>query len=206
MATVTNIGTLKTEIAAYLYDRTDLTSQIPNFIDMAQRRIFRVLQCEDNEKVQSGTIVANSYSVPADYKSLRYIMVNDLPLQSISDIELRSRLKQRPAAGEPSAFSRINNEFIFHPPPDSSYDIDLYYYADLSSDVTDDAATNGVLTAHPDLYLWGSLLMAAPYLNEDDRIATWIGFYDSTLQTINEATFDQEYSGSNLAVSSAYGG
>jgi hypothetical protein len=205
MATVTDIGTLKAEIAAYLYDRSDLTAQIPNFIDMAQKRLFRVLQCQENEKLASGTLPANEYALPADYKALRYILVNDKPMESVSDIELRSRLKNQPGNGEPSAFSRIDTKWIFHPPPDDTYDINLYYYADLSSDVTSDVATNAVLTAYPDLYVWGSLLMAAPYLNEDNRIGTWKALYDDTLQTINERTFDQEYSGSNISVRNAYG-
>ena len=86
----------------------------------------------------------------------------------------------------------------------AAYSINLYYYADLSSDVTDDTATNLVLTAYPDLYLWGSLLMAAPFLNEDDRIGTWKGLLDDTMNTISERNFDEEYSGSNLTVSSVY--
>ncbi len=206
MAIVSDIGTLKAEIATYLYDRSDLTANIPNFIDMAQKRLFRVLECPENEAEATDTLLSNSYSRPANYKSLRYIMVNDQPLTKISDIDLRMRLKNRPAGGEPDSFSRINSVFIFHPPPDDTYTIDLYYYADLSVDVTSDVATNDVLEAYPDLYLWGSLMMAAPYLNEDDRIATWSGLYEQTMQSINERTFDQEYSGSNISVGNAYAG
>ena len=59
MAIVTDIGTLKSEVAAYLYDRTDLTNQIPNFISMAQKRLFRVIQCRENEAQIVGTIGSN---------------------------------------------------------------------------------------------------------------------------------------------------
>lgn len=204
MAIVTNIGTLKAEVAAYLYDRTDLTAQIPNFISMAQKRLFRVLQCRENEAQIVGSIAGNTYTVPANYESLRYLMVNDTPLDSITERDLRTRLKDLPALGEPNAFARIQTQWMFHPPADAVYSINLYYYADLSSDVTDDAATNLVLTAFPDLYLWGSLLMAAPFLNEDERIGTWKGLYDDTLNTIRERNSDEEYSGSNLTVSSVY--
>ena len=204
MAIVSDIGTLKAEIAAYLYDRTDLTSQIPNFISMAQKRLFRVLQCRENEVQIAGAISGNAYTVPANYESLRYLLVNDTPLESITERDLRTRLNDRPAVGEPNAFARIQTQWLFHPPADAAYSINLYYYADLSSDVTDDTATNLVLTAYPDLYLWGSLLMAAPFLNEDDRIGTWKGLLDDTMNTISERNFDEEYSGSNLTVSSVY--
>ena len=204
MAIVTDIGTLKSEVAAYLYDRTDLTNQIPNFISMAQKRLFRVLQCRENEAQIVGTIGSNAYTVPANYESLRYLLVNDRPLDSITERDLRTRLHNRPAVGAPNAFARIQTQWIFHPTADADYSINLYYYADLSSDVSDDAATNLVLTAFPDLYLWGSLLMAAPFLNEDDRIGTWNALYDNTLNTIRERNSDEEYSGSNLTVSSVY--
>jgi len=204
MAIVSDIGTLKTEITSYLYDRTDLASQVPNFIDMAQARIFRVLKCRENEAVSSGSLVTNSYTVPSDYRSLKYMLVNDLPLDAVSESELRLRLKNESAGGEPKVFCRINNAFVFHPAPDATYDIDLYYYADVSSDVTSDTATNSVMTTHPDLYVFGSLMMAAPYLNEDERIPTWEKYYMDTLTMIVENTSDELYSGSPIQVQAVY--
>jgi hypothetical protein len=204
MAIVTNIGTLKQELQSYLYDRLDLADKLPNFIDMAQKRIFRVLQSRENEAQFTSPLPGSGYPVPLDYTSLKYLLVNGVPMTSITARNLKSRISNTPAVGMPNSFARINDAFQFHPPADSFYDVELYYYADLSSDVTDDAATNDVLTTYPDLYLWGSLLMAAPFLNEDERLGTWSGLYDDTLRIISEEVFDEEHSGSNLSVSSVY--
>jgi len=204
MAIVTNIGTLKKEIQSYLYDRSDLNDKIPNFISMAQKRIFRVLQCRENEAQKVSPLPGSGYPVPLDYTSLKYLLVNDAPMTSITARNLRSRVSAAPAVGMPTAFARIDGTFHFHPPADAFYPVELYYYADLSVDVNDDSATNAVLTTYPDIYLWGSLFMAAPFLNEDERMGTWKGLYDDAMQGISAEVFDEEFSGSNLSVSSVY--
>ena len=201
---ITDMGTLKQEVQSYLYDRLDLADKIPSFIDMAQKRIFRVLQCRENEAQFTSLLPGSGYPVPSNYISLKYLLVNDVPMTSITARNLKSLLSTTPAVGMPNSFARIDAAFQFHPPADAYYPVALYYYADLSSDVTDDAATNDVLAAYPDLYLWGALLMAAPFLNEDERMGTWKGLYDDTLQGIAEEMFDEEYSGSNLSVSGVY--
>jgi len=204
MAIVTNIGTLKQELQSYLYDRLDLADKLPSFIDMAQKRIFRVLQCRENEAQFTSPLPSSGYPVPTDYVSLKYLLVNGTPMTSITARRLKSLVSDAPAVGLPTSFARVHDAFQFHPPADSFSDVELSYSADLSSDVTDDVATNDVLITYPDLYLWGSLLMAAPFLNEDERMGTWKGLYDDTLQGIAEEMFDEEYSGSNLSVSGVY--
>ncbi len=44
--------------------------------------------------------------------------------------------------------------------------------------------TNTLMTSYPGLYLYGSLLQAAPYLKEDQRIATWGAIYDRLLAKV----------------------
>jgi hypothetical protein len=36
---------------------------------------------------------------------------------------------------------------------------------------------NWLLTAHPDIYLWGTLSASAPYIGNDARLATWQTLY-----------------------------
>jgi len=50
----------------------------------------------------------------------------------------------------------------------------------LSTSVT----TNWLLTAHPDVYLYGSLLEAQPYLIDDARIATWSQLFDKVVAEV----------------------
>jgi hypothetical protein len=67
-----------------------------------------------------------------------------------------------------------------------------------------DADTNPILTAYPDLYLYGALLEAMPFLADDTRLATWQAMYQQTLDYIDHKIKEQEYSGSPVAISSVY--
>lgn len=48
-----------------------------------------------------------------------------------------------------------------------------------------DNQVNYVLTNHPDLYFYGSLLHSAPYLDDDQRLGTWASFYQNAVESIN---------------------
>lgn len=43
---------------------------------------------------------------------------------------------------------------------------------------------NWLITAHPDVYLYGALVESAPYLKDDARIATWAGRLELALEGI----------------------
>ncbi len=115
MAIVTNIGTLKQELQSYLYDRLDLADKLPSFIDMAQKRIFRVLQCRENEAQFTSPLPSSGYPVPTDYVSLKYLLVNGTPMTSITARRLKSLVSDAPAVGLPTSFARVNDAFQFHP-------------------------------------------------------------------------------------------
>jgi hypothetical protein len=44
-----------------------------------------------------------------------------------------------------------------------------------------------LLTAAPDVYLYGALLQAAPYLKDDARISTWATLYTSAMEDLQVA-------------------
>ncbi len=62
-----------------------------------------------------------------------------------------------------------------------------------------ETTTNYVLDNHPDVYFYGSLLHSAPYLDDDQRIATWERYYYAAVERINlraqqfPATTDEHY-------------
>jgi hypothetical protein len=72
------------------------------------------------------------------------------------------------------------------PIADSSYTAELVYYAKLSK-LSDSNTTNWLLTAAPDIYLYGALMQAAPYLKDDARIGTWSQMYLTALQDLQTA-------------------
>jgi len=79
--------------------------------------------------------------------------------------------------GKPKAYSIIGNNIQLRPLPDSAYEIEMLYYKYFTP-LSDSNTTNDMLTNHPDVYLYGSLVEAEPYLQNDKRIQTWASFYD----------------------------
>lgn len=208
---ITNLGTLKSEMASYLYDRKDLTDRIPQFIDLGERRIFRALRCRANETRVTGaladTVISQDRStidLPADLIEFKFLAVNGRPLERKSELEYLTRINNDDAGGEPSWFARVTDEIRLWRPGDSDYGIEYVYWQNQAGTMVDDADATAVLTYAPELYLYASLLSAMPWLVKDDRIPTWQGMYDDALMEIDHETKEGEYAGSTVGVSSPY--
>jgi hypothetical protein len=73
----------------------------------------------------------------------------------------------------------------------------LTYYAKLAK-LSNSVTTNWLLTSSPDVYLYGSLLQAAPYLQDDARIQVWATLYERALNDLQTADDRGATSGGNL--------
>jgi len=50
----------------------------------------------------------------------------------------------------------------------------------------------------PDVYLYGALIQASPYLNDDARAETWAALYSAAMQSLQKASNDTRFAGSGL--------
>ena len=200
--------TLQDNIRSWLYNRRDLDAEIVAFIEIAERKIFRELRCPENEATVAFQAPVNDtlpqVPQPADFAELKTVTVNLKPCERVSEIEMQGILAVDNAPGEPSKFARILNDLVFWRIPDSNYPIELYYFQDLSGQLVNPTDTNPILTKYPDLYLYGSLIEAMPFLVDDPRLATWQDMYRQAMDYVNNLTVEQEYSGSPVSVSSVY--
>ena len=206
---ITNYGELQATIKKYLYNRKNLDGDIKTFISIAEKKMFRALRCPENER-QYTEEVAEGLSIPeitepSDFLEIKFLNVNGKPMKRISDLALQTELATDYAPGEPSKFARVLDKYVFWRIPDSNYKVDLYYWTDFSDTplVLDDD-TNAVLLAYPDLYLYGALLEAMPFLVDDQRLTTWQAMYQQALDYIDHRTKEQEYSGSPVSVGGIY--
>ena len=184
-----NYTDLQASIAEWL-NRSDLTTIIPDFI--------RLAEADMNDKIRHwrmenrATAVANSQftAIPTDFlEPIRLHLETDqraIELVSVNEIQ---RLRQANAdiSGEPKNYSIVQGEIELFPKPDASYNLELYYYAKIPS-LSVSQATNEILTNFPNVYLYGSLLHAAPFLGEDARTQTWASLYQSAIAVINNAS------------------
>jgi len=188
---ISTFSELKTAVANWL-DRSDLTDRIPEFIALAEarhRRDFKIRRMET--RVTANTIADTEfYTLPDNYVAMRNIQLNTDPKTSLEYLtpEQMDRVRAGSTTGKPKAYSIMGNTFQLRPIPDAIYEIEILYYKYFTA-LSDSNTTNDMLTYHPDLYLYGALVEAEPYLNNDKRIQTWAGFYDrakNDLITTNE--------------------
>ena len=79
---ITNYSGLKASIANWL-NRTDLTSEIPDFIELAENRIFHDVRVPTNEKTVLLTLSSDGYAtIPSDFLEVKDVFFNYNPFRS----------------------------------------------------------------------------------------------------------------------------
>jgi len=182
---LTTYAELKTSVGDWL-NRADLTTAIPDFISLAEAQIERNLRTRQMI-VRSTASLSTEYSAtPDDFleaKTFKLDTSPPTPLQ-FETIESMDNLSVvYTAAGKPAYFSVVGGQFRFMPVPDTTYTGELIYYAKLSK-LSSTITSNWLLTSSPDIYLYGALMQAAPYLQDDARITVWAALYKNGLEEL----------------------
>lgn len=196
----TNYNAFVTTVENYLA-RTDLSSQIPDFIQMAQFRMTRDLRTERMLKVAITTPTDNKVAFPSDFLELREIHFQGNPpiLLEFQTPDLFFRNGQTTLSGRSHYFTMLGTEFQFAPSQDTDYTIQILYYAQPTF-ISTTTSSNLFLAYYPDALLYATLAEAEPYLMNDARIATWSALYDRAIANIKKSDLGQTYSYTTLNV------
>ncbi len=201
-----NIGTyaqLQTEIANWL-DRTDLTSQIPTFIELAEASFNRTIRAPDMITKNDSYSISGQYNtLPSDTLEIIRIVVDVQPvivLEYLTPQDLSELRGELTGTGKPYYFTLVggsSNQLEVLRSPDQTYTSSIIYYTRIPA-LTDSATTNWLLTANPDIYLFGALVEAEPYLKNDERMPLWTNRLDKALTTLRLQGERELHSGSSL--------
>ena len=200
---LTTYTELKSSLADWL-NRTDLTSVIADFISLAEAQMERQLRTRQMivRATASFAAAAEYGTVPDDFMEVKSIKLDTNPVTSLTfqTIEAMDQLSNTTylSSGKPLYFTVVGNQFRLLPIPDGAYTADLVYYAKLTK-LSSTVATNWLLTQAPDVYLYGALLQAAPYLQDDARIPVWSNLYDRALTDVQTADDRGSTSGGAMA-------
>jgi hypothetical protein len=197
---LTTYTELKTSIGDWL-NRSDLTTAIPDFISLAEAQVERTLRTRQMIVRANASFDAQYGAVPSDFlevKSLKLTSTNpQTPLSFLSIDALDNEMTKHTASGKPKFFGVVGGQFRIVPTPDSNYTTELTYYAKLTK-LSSSVSSNWLLASSPDIYLYGSLLQAAPYLQDDARIQTWATLYERALNDSQTADDRSASSGGAL--------
>ena len=186
------------ELQAAIQDflnRDDLASVVPTFISLAEARINRDIRHWKQEKRVSTTLDEQYENLPSDYiEGISMSFRNGGQLTNISSAEMQRRKEVSTATGKPRYLRVIADQFEFYPAPGDALEIDFTYFAKIEA-LSDAAPSNWLLSDYPDVYLYGSLVQSAPYLDEDQRTATWAALYQSGVDAVNRDNMTGRYVG-----------
>ena len=204
------IGTyaeLQTAVANWL-DRDDLTDRIPEFITLAESRFNRLLRLRSMEAKYTANTVASqrNLALPTSYIQMRNFQVNTSPLTTLSYVtpEIYDRLWGGSTLGIPKFYTILANEVSFGPIPASVMEVEMLFYKKFTN-LSTSATTNSLLTDSPDLYLYGAMMEAEPFIMNDERIALWATSLSKAIQELQEQDNKDRHSGSALRVMNTSG-
>ena len=193
---------LQTTIAGYLA-RSDLTTQIPDFIRLAEIRLRRDLRIR--QMLTSTTLTCTSgtatVSIPSDFLEVKDFIVNGNPVMPLNyeAPSLFSRNSRSMDVGKPLDYTVLASTFKLAPIPDFAYTLNLVY-SSAPPFLSESNTSNTFLTVCPDLLLYSSLLEAEPYLMNDARINTWGTMFDKAMSSLTRSDEKGQYSGVPLAM------
>jgi hypothetical protein len=141
-------------------------------------------------KRATATLDTQYFAFPADFLQAKEFQLNTSPITYLQYVTQNQgdygSANQYIASGKPAYFTIIGTQIEVIPTPDTGYTGELTYYGKIPV-LSDSNTSNWLLAYAPDLYLYGALLEATPYLKDDERLATWSTLYANSLGDIETA-------------------
>jgi len=204
---INTYGTLQTAVANWL-DRDDLTSRIPEFISLTEAIFNRILRIRAMETIVSDNTPSGSKedALPTGYLQMREIHLETSPIVPLSYItpEIMYRIRAGSVNGRPNSYTIMGENILFGPTPDSVYAYSMTYYKALDA-LSDAAPTNWAILNAPDMYLYGTLLQAEPFLMNDERVPLWERGFRQAISDLQEQDNKDRHSGSEMRVMNTSG-
>lgn len=211
MANIGNYTELKQAVADYLA-RADLTSFTPDyFINLAEARIkygsdhpqypSEPLRIRAMETAVNLSLTQQSVALPTGYLDAIRIYVPTTPIQVLNQVSPTQLYSDYPnnTTGTPVEYAIEGNNFVFAPPPDSSYEGRLLYHKAFDA-LSATSSTNWLLSNSPGCYLYGALLEAAMFINDDSRMPMFFAMFSAAVNGLQGANKRDRWSGSILVV------
>jgi hypothetical protein len=174
---------LLTEGQDWLFGRADLATKFPVFVGMFEAKVNRKLFVRQMETRGTATInLAASepqyIALPSSFQTMRSVRLTNGTVGAYPSLKYRTGAQidtLRDACdqvGQPEFYTVLGSELQLYPTPNAAYVVEMVWRQYLTA-LSNSNQINWLLQLAPDLYLYGSLMEAAPYLMDDDRVAVW---------------------------------
>lgn len=181
-----NYTDLTASLAGWLH-RGGLSSQIADFVTLAESELNADVHTRLMEVDEPVTLTISTNTIALPSRFIEPISL-EIVISGQENIPLTyqppQRLSYNVASGAKCRpqYWTINGDSIEFPNlSDATYAMTFRMVKGFDLAAT---STNTLMTTYPGLYLYGSLLQAAPFLKDDARIATWQTLYDRLLKKV----------------------
>jgi len=171
---------------------TDFAAQVPDFVVLCEARLNRILRVREMETTATLTLASDgTASLPADYLAFRDVTaLGYSPARSLDAVSPDYAVDEHPFDGEaPQHFSITGSTLRTH--PKGSGTVRLRYFQAIPALAAN--ATNWLLSKSPGVYLYGSLLEAAPYMFDDSRMQVWSAMFDKAVSDLVSEDHQAKY-------------
>lgn len=176
---------LKTSIGDWLH-RGDVTagaSICDDLIDMAEAEFNAALRVRSME-AQTDIVMSGGYIThPTDWLGWKRLSLLDGG--SLRDLQPAPAeykdIVSDGSAGQPWYYSVIGSKTYFN--QTSNYTIRSVYYQSLTA-LSSSSTSNWLLAKYPQAYLYGCLIKAEGWLQDDSRLSLWKAAYDEAMQNV----------------------
>lgn len=174
-------SSLKTTIAEWLH-RADLEPRIPDFIALADVKINQRLipRMKEVEVVLTSTPGSEFLDLPANFDAPVALWLEAwTPRRKLTMLSIE-QMEYVAVQAYPSQWTINGNQIQLNRQAPSADPYRFRYVRKYH--LSDTAPSNYVLQNYPDLYLYGSLMHAAPFLRDDSRVVLWGTLFEEALK------------------------
>lgn len=169
-------------------NRSDLTTLIPDFVTLAEDRINRVLRVGEMEQELWDSIFEGYITLPSSTVAVKSLWMDGKP-----DRPLESRpyddLLRMGTQTTPTAWARTGDRLYFN----GDGDVAGIVYRRIPALADNDE--NWLLTAHPNVYLYGTLAELYSYTRNIPQVDYWTTKFEATLADLRRVEMRDRFSG-----------
>lgn len=160
---------LQTSIINFSH-RSDLTAMIPDFIRLAEDKVYATLDSNEQDAKTVLATVANleTLTQPTDLIDVRSLSITNNgttgKLSYLAPDQLASQYSDS-TTGVPRVYTLIGRSFYFRPIPSAVYSVNLVYVSRLAT-LSNSNTTNWLLANYPLIYLYASLEQFNMYIKD----------------------------------------
>jgi hypothetical protein len=198
---ISTYAELQTAVGTNWPDRTDLTTRVTEFIALAEAELRKDERCRRLENHGNFAVDAESETLPTDFHTLEALYHNGGthfgPINIVGADMLGTLRGQHGggAAGVPRYAAVVEGSLIFAPVPDSAYSLRMVYWQTIAAL---SGGVNWLLTSHPDIYLYASLVEGAPYAKDVSLLPVWEQKLEAAIMALDLSNRNAQFGGGTL--------